>query len=125
MDLFRRNARGELSEVLPKVPGSPALDQEKLHRILGFGQVVKAEVQQASPKSRAVLEAYAAGVNAYIASLGPKTLPPEFQILGSSPKPWTAADSLLVVKIFFEALSNTWRLDLMREVLNSLPAEKR
>ena len=57
MDLFRRNARGELSEVLPKVPGSPALDQDKLHRILGFGQVVEAEVQQASPKSRTVLEA--------------------------------------------------------------------
>ena len=27
MDLFRRNARGELSEVLPNVPNSPALDQ--------------------------------------------------------------------------------------------------
>ena len=32
MDLFRRNARGELSEVLPNVPGSPALDQDKLRR---------------------------------------------------------------------------------------------
>src|SRR5690348_9669499 len=62
MDLFRRNARGELSEVLPKVPNSPALDQDKLHRTLGFAQVVDAEVAQASPQSRAVLEAYAAGV---------------------------------------------------------------
>ena len=103
MDLFRRNARGELSEVLPKVPNSPALDQDKLHRTLGFAQVVDAEVAQASPQARAILDAYAAGVNAYIASLGPKTLPPEFQILGYAPKPWTAADSLIVVKIFFEA----------------------
>jgi len=125
MDLFRRNARGELSEVLPNVPNSPALDQDKLHRTLGFGHVVEAELAQATPQSRTVLEAYAAGVNAYIATLEPKTLPPEFRILGYSPKPWTPADSLIVIKIFFEALSNTWRLDLMREAMENLPADKR
>jgi penicillin G amidase len=127
MDLFRRNARGELSEVLPNVPNSPALDQDKLHRTLGFAQTAEAEAAQASPQSRSLLEAYAAGVNAYIASLGPKTLPPEFQILGYTPRSWTPADSLLVVKIFFEGLSNTWRLDLMRETLAAaaVPAEKR
>src|SRR4029078_3775175 len=86
MDLFRRNARGELSEVLPTVPNSPALDQDKLHRTLGFARVVEAEVAQASPQSRAVLEAYAAGVNAYISTLDQKSLPPEFRILGYTPK---------------------------------------
>jgi len=125
MDLFRRNARGELSEVLPNVPNSPVLDQDKLHRTLGFSQVVEAEVAQASPQSRTVLESYAAGVNAYISTLDQKSLPPEFRILGYKPKPWTPADSLIVIKIFFEALSNTWRLDLMREAMASLPAEKR
>ena len=125
MDLFRRNARGELSEVLPNIPNSPALDQDRLHRILGFAQVVDAEFAQASPQSRAALEAYAAGVNAYIGSLGPKSLPPEFQILGYQPKPWAPTDSLIVIKIFYEALSNTWRLDLMREAMATLPAEKR
>jgi penicillin amidase len=125
MDLFRRNARGELSEILPNVPGSPALDQDKLHRTLGFSQVVEAEYTRASPESKKIFEAYAAGVNAYIASLGPKQLPPEFQILNYTPKPWTPTDSLVVVKIFFESLSNTWRLDLMREALKVLPTEKR
>lgn len=125
MDLFRRNARGELSEVLPKVPNSPALDQDKLHRTLGYAQVVEAEYAQASPKARAVLESYAAGVNAYISSLDQKSLPPEFQILRYTPKPWTPQDSLIIVKNFFESLSNTWRLDLMREALATLPAEKR
>lgn len=125
MDLVRRNARGELSEILPKVPNSPALDQDKLHRTLGFARTAEAEAAQASPESRVLLEAYAAGVNAYIASLGPKSLPPEFQILGYAPRPWTPADSLVVVKIFFEALSNTWRLDLMRAAMGSLPADKR
>src|SRR5262245_12852275 len=125
MDLMRRTARGELSEVLPNLQNTQVLDLDKLHRTYGFSHTVDAEVAQASPQSRAVLEPYAAGVNAYITSLNPKSLPPEFQILGYAPKPWTPADSLVVVKIFFEALSDTWRLDLMREALGSLPADKR
>lgn len=125
MDLFRRTARGELAEVLGAGPNNFALDQDKLHRTYGFAQVAEAELTKASPKSRAVLEAYARGVNAYAASLDPKAMPPEFQILQYSFRPWTPADSLVVVKIFFEALSDTWRLDLMRQSLSTLPAEKR
>jgi penicillin amidase len=125
MDLFRRNERGELAEILTAGPNNIALEQDKQHRTLGFAQVAEAEVAQASPRSRALLEAYARGVNAYIASLDAKTLPPEFQILQYRPKPWTPADSLLVVKVFFEALSSTWRLDIMREAMAGLPAEKR
>ena len=121
MDLMRRAARGQLAEIL----GNLALDQDKLHRTLGFAQEVDAEFAQASPQTRAVLEAYARGVNAYIDSLDPKSMPPEFQILQYKPRPWTPADSLLPVKLFAEALSTTWRLDIMREALASLPAEKR
>jgi penicillin amidase len=125
MDLFRRTARGELAEVLGAGPNNIAIDQDKLHRTIGFGQVVEAEWAQASPQSRKVLEAYAGGVNAYIDSLTDKTLPPEFRVLQYKPKPWRPSDSLVVIKIFFEALSDTWRIDLMREALSALPAEKR
>lgn len=116
MDLFRRTARGELAEVL----GSAALEEDKRHRTFGFAQVADAEVAQATPQARAVLEAYAKGVNAYINSLDRKNLPPEFQLLQYQPRPWTAADSLIVVKLFFESLSNTWRLDVMREAFSQL-----
>jgi penicillin amidase len=125
MDLFRRTERGELAEVLTAGPNNVALEQDKQHRTLGFAQVAEAEVAQASPQSRALLEAYARGVNAYIGSLDAKSLPPEFQILQYKPKPWTPADSLLVVKLFYEALSSSWRLDVLREALANLPAEKR
>src|SRR5918911_2032235 len=64
MDLLRRTARGELAEVL----GKAALDGDKLHRTYGFAQVVEAEAAAASPQARAVLEAYARGVNAFINS---------------------------------------------------------
>lgn len=125
MDLMRRTARGELAEILGAGPNNSALDQDKQHRTLGFAQEVNAELALASPQTRTVLEAYARGVNAYIASLDPKSMPPEFQILQYQPRPWTAADSLLPVKLFGESLSTTWRLDVMREALASLPADKR
>ncbi|HSP63604.1 MAG TPA: penicillin acylase family protein, partial [Pyrinomonadaceae bacterium] len=125
MDLLRRTARGELAEILGAGPNNAVLEQDKQHRTLGFAQEAEAEVAQAAPQSRALLEAYAAGVNAYLTSLDAKSLPPEFQILQYQPRPWTPADSLLITKLFAEALSTTWRLDIMREALAGLPAEKR
>src|SRR5712672_3933802 len=125
MDVMRRTARGELSEILGAGPNNIALDQDKQHRTLGYAQEVSAELIQASPQTRMLLDAYARGVNAYIDSLDPKSMPPEFQILQYKPKPWTAADCLLPVKLFGEALSTTWRLDVMREGLASLPPDKR
>lgn len=125
MDLFRRTARGELAEVLGAGPNNAAVDQDKLHRTYGFAQAAEAEVAAAAPRARAMLEAYARGVNAFAASLDPKSMPPEFQTLNYSFRPWTPADSCVVVKIFFEALSDTWRLDLMRQAMSVLPAEKR
>jgi penicillin amidase len=125
MDLVRRTARGELAEMLGPGPNNVAVDQDKLHRTYGFAQAAEAEVAQAAPKVRALLEAYASGVNAYATSLDPKSMPSEFQILQYSFRPWTPADSYIIGKIFFEALSDTWRLDIMRQALSSLPAEKR
>jgi len=125
MDLVRRTARGELAEVFGAGPNNVALEQDKLHRTYGFAQAAEAEVAQATPKVAAMLEAYTRGVNAYAASLDPKSLPAEFQILQYKFRPWTPADSYIIGKIFFETLSDTWRLDIMRQSLSSLPAEKR
>ena len=125
MDLVRRTARGELAEVLGPGPNNVAVEQDKLHRTYGFAQTAEAEVAQAAPKVAALLDAYARGVNAYAASLDPKSLPAEFQILQYNFRPWTPADSYIIGKIFFEALSDTWRLDIMRQALSSLPVEKR
>lgn len=121
MDFFRRTARGEVAEVV----GTLAVDQDKLHRTYGVSQAAEAEYASASPRSRALLEAYARGVNAYASSLDAKSRPPEFQILNYEFRPWTPQDSLAVIKLFHEALSDTWRLDLMRQGLAALPAEKR
>src|SRR5438876_1427176 len=77
MDLLRRNVRGELAEVL----GPAVLSQDQLHRTLGFGRIVDATASQMAPQMRGVLEAYAKGVNAFIATRNNQNLPPEFLIL--------------------------------------------
>lgn len=120
MDLYRRVARGETAEIFGRV----ILDEDKRWRKFGFARVAEETVRNAAPETRAALENYARGVNAFIATLDKKILPVEFQILQYSPRPWTAADSIVVSKIFDDALSNTWRLDLMKADLMNLPKEK-
>lgn len=120
MDLFRRTARGELSEIF----GKAALEEDKRRRNYGFAQVAEATAAQADPRSRAVMEAYAAGVNAYIDALDDKSLPAEFQLLGYRPRHWMPADSAAVGKNFAEALSTTWMLDIARAAFVNLPPDK-
>lgn len=121
MDLLRRTARGELSEIF----GSRALEEDKKHRIFGFAQLSEGMLPQLPVAERAALEAYARGVNAFIDSRDEKSMPPEFQILQYKPRAWTPADSLVIGKIFSETLSTSWQTDLMRAALADLPKEKR
>src|SRR5512142_902968 len=55
MDLSRRLAGGELSELFGKV----AVDQDSKTRLFRFRKVALAVLQQATPQQRAILEAYA------------------------------------------------------------------
>src|SRR5256714_8461955 len=121
MDLLRRTVRGELSEIF----GAGALSPDKLHRTFGFAQVVDETAKHLPPNLALALNAYAKGVNAFIDSRTPKTLPPEFQLLQYQPQPWRPADSLAVGKLLAEYLSTTWQLDVMRASLANLPKEKR
>ncbi len=110
MDLSRRLAEGELSEVF----GERTLRLDVENRTLGFRQVSERALAELSPKARAPLAAYANGVNAFIAS-HKDHLPIEFYLLKYRPRPWTEADSLAVALNMAKTLSTTWRTDLMRE----------
>ncbi|HEX8557876.1 MAG TPA: penicillin acylase family protein [Pyrinomonadaceae bacterium] len=121
MDFLRRTARGELCEVL----GPAALEQDKLHRTFGFTRLAGALLERASERARAALEAYARGVNAFVEGAGPGGLPVEFQVLRYAPRPWTAADSLALGKLFDESLSMSVDGDILRALLDDLPPERR
>ena len=90
MDLSRRLAAGELSEVF----GQVALEQDSKARLFRFRQVARETLQQATPEQRAVLEAYARGVNAGLASL--RSRPWEYWVLGAVPAEWRPEDTDLV-----------------------------
>jgi penicillin amidase len=90
MELMRRLGSGRLAELF----GLRALKSDKLMRLLGFAQQAQAQYEAASPDLRAALDAYAAGVNAYLQWHG-FPLSPEFLLLGFEPDPWRPSDSLL------------------------------
>ncbi len=120
MDLMRRVARGETAEIF----GQQALEGDKRWRRFGFASLTETASRNLTGEMRVAMEAYASGVNAYIASLDDKTMPVEFTILQYKPRAWTVADSLVIGAVLADALSNTWQTDLLRQQLSVLPKEK-
>ena len=100
MDLIRRQAAGELSALF----GEVALGTDRRYRFHRFRDRARAVIAAASDDHVAVLESYAAGANAGLASLGAR--PFEYIVLGSEPQPWRAEDSVLVVYAMFMQLND-------------------
>jgi penicillin amidase len=121
MDLTRRSCRGQLAEVL----GGAALESDKIHRTYGFAELADQVVPTLQPKVQASVQAYSRGVNAYIQSLDDQSLPVEFRLLHYKPAPWQPADCVLVGKVFAEALSDSWRFDLIRAAFAGVDEAKR
>jgi penicillin amidase len=119
MDLGRRVASGRLSEIA----GSATLRLDRTMRILGLRRRAEADLGHLQPETRALLEAYARGVNAWIGLRG-RFSAPEFAVLGA-PAPWSPVDSLLWGKTMSLYLSGNWRQELERSALLSrmTPAE--
>ena len=109
MDLLRRVARGQLSEIL----GPATLDIDKQFRTFGFGRAAERDISQMEPASRAVMEAYARGVNRFIEQHRSQ-LPLEFSLLKYKPQPWQASDSLVIAGYMYQTLTDTWEEELDR-----------
>ncbi len=91
MDIMRRFAAGELSEIL----GEDTLKVDREQRILGLRAAARKSLQTASARDRVYFDAYARGVNAFIETHA-RSLPVEFRILKYRPKPWQAEDSIVI-----------------------------
>jgi penicillin amidase len=114
MDLLRRVARGQLSEIL----GKETLAIDKDFRTMEFGRAAERDLGLADKDSRSILEAYARGVNRFIEQHG-KHLPLEFSLLGYKPQPWQAADSLTISAYMYRTLTNTWESELDRATVEA------
>ena len=98
MDLLRRQPAGELSELV----GARALEADRSARVHRFRHITRQALPQTAPEYRAILEAYAQGVNAGLASL--QAAPIEYHVLRTSPEPWRPEDTLLTVLAMFNTL---------------------
>ncbi len=112
MDILRRVGQGRMAEIR----GVDLLPIDKFIRTVGFYREAETSFSALSPWAQKRLEAYAEGVNAFLAS---HALPPEFLLAGDSPEPWKAADTLVVGKIEAYQLSQNFKLKLLRARLTA------
>lgn len=104
-----RVGRGTLAEVL----GNKALSADRLSRRIGFYHSSVRQMSVLSGFSRAILEAYTAGINAG-ATLGLPKKPHEFALLGGTPTLWTPPDVMAFVKTLSFLLVANWDAELVR-----------
>lgn len=121
---LRRSARGRRAEVA----GAAFLPADRLARLLAIGSAADAAAAQLPASSRAVLEAYSAGINARLARIQRGTADPPRALVEpvAGVEPWRPADSLALGKLLSWCMGGTLETtlvldDLIRR-LDSVPA---
>jgi penicillin G amidase len=109
MELQRRYGAGRLAEIF----GPQAVGIDRQMRVLGLYRAAEAEIPFLSAEMSRALNAYAAGVNAFLA-LRRGALPPEFLMLRLMPEIWRPADSLVWGKLMAVQLGGNYRGELVR-----------
>ncbi|HEV2531822.1 penicillin acylase family protein [Phenylobacterium sp.] len=99
IDLWRKRGLGRLSASF----GPTYVAQDRAARLLLYRGDMAREWAAYAPGAKDEVEAFAAGVNAYVAEVraGTKPLPPEFKLSASQPETWAAED---VIRIRSHAL---------------------
>jgi penicillin amidase len=108
---------GRAAEML----GEPAASTDAFIRTLGWRRVAEQELPLLSVETRAALDSYAQGVNAYLEGKSPRELSFEYVLLGLTNsgyevEPWTPADSVAWLK----AMSWDLRGNMQEEIQRSL-----
>ncbi len=119
MELMRRAASGRLSEIA----GPATLGYDRTMRTLGLRRRALQDLPTLPAETRAMLVAYARGVNAWIEARG-RFSAAEFLYLGA-PEPWEPVDCLLWGETMGLALSPNWRTELTRlSLAGRVPQQK-
>lgn len=108
MDYDRRRAYGRAAEYL----GASALRQDQLLRCLSMEASARVDYDAVNPETRAMLEAYAAGVNAFLRTT--TRLPIEYQLLDTTPESWQPWDACAVFKVRHVFTGGAWQAKLWR-----------
>jgi len=111
MEFNLRVATGTLAEWF----GGSVLPVDRFQRSLGLADLISRDFDQLDSGARAILAAYAEGVNAYREAM--PVPPPEYLALAASPRVWKAQDSLLLLKQMAWQLSRNYWDELLHVVL--------
>ncbi|MFN8584964.1 MAG: penicillin acylase family protein [Dehalococcoidia bacterium] len=111
MDAMRRAGAGRVSEWA----GHAGLEADRFMRRLGFVDIAARDFASTGDEERALLVAYARGVNEAIRTL--PALPPEYAFLGTTPEPWHPEHSMLVGRFVLFSFAVNWDTELLRERL--------
>ena len=118
MDFFRASATGTLSTIF----GSKQFSTDAFIRTVGWGRIAQAEYDNLDAESQAILDAYAEGVNAYLAERQGPNLSLEYAIVGIlspgyKPAPWEGYHSLAWAKVMAYDLGGNMRSEIERAIL--------
>ena len=124
MTMLRRAAQGRLSELF----GPETVPIDTLMRALDLAGHARDAVAQQTPETKAALEAYAEGVNAWLKVVQEKALgrgAPEFFLFSPEIAPWLPADSIVIQKLIALQLSDKAAMETLRARLSLvLPAAR-
>src|SRR5213076_2288674 len=121
MEFQRRIGHGRLSEIF----GAATLTQDRFLRTVGFGRAARAAWASTPEWAKQQVNAYVAGVNAFIAMHHGAGLPPEFTMLRFEPEPWTGPDVVVWVKMMAWDLSANYSFELLRHDLTRAVGDER
>jgi penicillin amidase len=118
MDFRRHVTSGRLSELV----GREALETDKYIRTMGWRRIAEEELSLLSPETLDYLEAYSAGVNAYLDAHSPGELALEYSVLALNgldyaPEPWTPADSVAWLKAMAWDLRGNMEEEIQRAIM--------
>jgi len=121
MEFQRRIGHGRLSEMF----GEATVPQDRFLRTVGFGRAARSAWASTPDWAKQQINAYVAGVNAFIASHHGTALPPEFSLLRIEPEPFTGPDVLVWVKMMAWDLSANYAFELLRhDLVRAVGAER-
>jgi len=113
MEFQRRVGLGRLSEIF----GDATLPQDRFLRTVGYARAARSAWASMPDNARRQVNAYVAGVNAFLADHHASALPPEFRLLRFEPEPWTGVDVVVWVKMMAWDLSANYSFELLRHDL--------
>ncbi len=118
MDFWRHIGSGRLAEMF----GQSQLSADKFLRTLGWARVAQKEIQQMDAETKSILQAYASGVNAYLANHQDSALSLEYAVLkllnpNYKPEPWQLVHTLTWGKVMSYDLGDNLDTEIERSIL--------